>query len=73
MGVEVTEGSQTLAPLGRKTTGDFDRKTDANETVENGVISSGVLSHAQRTCDPLDPLNWSRWRMLVILGIVMWK
>ena len=29
--------------------------------------------HPQPTSDPLDPLNWSKWRKHGILGIVMLK
>jgi hypothetical protein len=73
VGVDETEGSRRLAPQGLKTTKNFDGATDAIEAIENTVISTGVRLHAQLTRDPLDPLNWSRWRKLVILGIVMWK
>jgi hypothetical protein len=70
--MDETEGSPHWAPQALKTTKDFDGETDANETFENEVLRNGVRLHPQLTCDPLDPLNWSRWRKLLILGIVMW-
>jgi hypothetical protein len=35
------------------------------------VMRDGIKLHPQPTSDPLDPLNWSRWRKNAILAIVM--
>ncbi len=70
--MDMKEGSPPYAPQVPKTTKDFNEKNDADETIRNDVIRDGVRLHPEPTCDPLDPLNWSRWRKLVVLGIVMW-
>ncbi|KAI9792928.1 MAG: hypothetical protein M1816_001250 [Peltula sp. TS41687] len=36
------------------------------------IVQKDIQTYPQPTSDPLDPLNWNRWRKLVILGIVMW-
>jgi hypothetical protein len=41
--------------------------------VEGAVTKDGLKIHPQPTTDPLDPLNWSRWRKSSILAIVMLK
>ncbi|KAF2498030.1 MFS transporter [Lophium mytilinum] len=35
------------------------------------VMRDGIKLHPQPTSDPLDPLNWARWRKNCILAIVM--
>ncbi|KAI9886331.1 MAG: hypothetical protein M1823_001889 [Watsoniomyces obsoletus] len=40
--------------------------------LDAAVTKHGIRLYPQPTNDPLDPLNWPRWRKLVILGIVMW-
>ena len=37
------------------------------------ITKDGVEVHPQPTADPLDPLNWTKWRKHVILAIVMMK
>ena len=39
---------------------------------ETDVTTKESQVHPQPTSDPLDPLNWPRWRKFIILGIVMW-
>lgn len=41
--------------------------------IEGAVTKDGLKVHPQPTTDPLDPLNWSRWRKGCILSIVMLK
>lgn len=41
--------------------------------VEGTITKDGIKIHPQPTSDPLDPLNWSRWRKYPILAIVMIK
>lgn len=41
--------------------------------IESAVTKDGLKVHPQPTTDPLDPLNWSRWRKGCILSIVMLK
>ena len=43
-----------------------------SDVVESIVMKDGLPLHPQPTSDPLDPLNWSRWRKVSILAIVMW-
>lgn len=35
------------------------------------LMKDGIRLHPQPTSDPLDPLNWSRWKKGGILAIVM--
>lgn len=37
------------------------------------LTKGGLIVHPQPTADPLDPLNWSKWKKHAILGIVMLK
>ena len=39
---------------------------------EVGIFKEGVKVHPEPTADPLDPLNWPRWRKHTILAIVMY-
>lgn len=41
--------------------------------IEGAITKDGLKVHPQPTTDPLDPLNWSRWRKTSILSIVMLK
>ena len=41
--------------------------------VEGTVTKDGIKVHPQPTTDPLDPLNWPKWRKHSILAIVMVK
>ncbi|KAL8668815.1 MAG: hypothetical protein Q9168_006567 [Polycauliona sp. 1 TL-2023] len=38
----------------------------------DGIFKQGLRVHPQPTADPLDPLNWPRWRKHTILAIVMY-
>ena len=40
--------------------------------VDNLVTKDGFRLHPQPTTDPLDPLNWSKFRKHSILGVVMY-
>lgn len=41
--------------------------------VEHHIVSKdGVVLHPQPTADALDPLNWSTWKKISILAIVMY-
>lgn len=39
----------------------------------NMIANAGTKQHPQPTSDPLDPLNWSKFRKNSILAIVMLK
>ena len=47
-------------------------KLETTEGLEPIVTKNGIRLFPQPTNDPLDPLNWSRWRKFLILGMVMW-
>ena len=47
--------------------------SNADIQTEGTVTKDGINVHPQPTTDPLDPLNWPRWRKRVILAIVMTK
>lgn len=48
-------------------------KQSASDIDSLPVEQHGTHTHPAPTSDPLDPLNWPRWRKHVILGIVMLK
>ncbi len=37
-----------------------------------GIVKDGLRVHPQPTADPLDPLNWSKFKKNSILAIVMY-
>lgn len=41
--------------------------------IQGAVVKDGIKVHPQPTTDPLDPLNWPKWRKHSILAIVMVK
>lgn len=46
---------------------------DGSEVGEVVMTEDGTKLHPQPTADSLDPLNWSKARKHIILGIVMLK
>lgn len=46
---------------------------ELGQSSDIGIFKDGLkVQHPEPTADPLDPLNWSRWRKHTILAIVMY-
>ncbi|KAL8989857.1 MAG: hypothetical protein Q9169_008265 [Polycauliona sp. 2 TL-2023] len=45
---------------------------ELGQSSEIGIFKEGLRVHPQPTADPLDPLNWPKWRKHTILAIVMY-
>ncbi|KAL8881424.1 MAG: hypothetical protein Q9198_001376 [Flavoplaca austrocitrina] len=45
---------------------------EVGQSSEIGIFKEGLRVHPEPTADPLDPLNWPRWRKHSILAIVMY-
>lgn len=45
---------------------------ELGQSSEIGIFKEGLKVHPEPTADPLDPLNWPRWRKHTILAIVMY-
>lgn len=45
---------------------------EVGQSSEIGIFKEGLRVHPEPTADPLDPLNWPRWRKHGILAIVMY-
>ncbi|KAL8846508.1 MAG: hypothetical protein Q9221_008411 [Calogaya cf. arnoldii] len=47
-------------------------EAELGHSSEVGIFKEGMKVHPEPTADPLDPLNWPRWRKHTILAIVMY-
>ncbi|KAL8730550.1 MAG: hypothetical protein Q9166_004004 [cf. Caloplaca sp. 2 TL-2023] len=46
--------------------------SEVGQSADIGIFKEGIKVHPEPTADPLDPLNWPRWRKHTILAIVMY-
>jgi len=65
------EAGQNKPSVEQKTPA-YDNQHEVGFVQEYTPVKRGIELHPKPTADPLDPLNFPRWRKWAALGIVMW-